>query len=128
MYHGNRATQGVAVPETYPVDVSIPESPWVATLAGTYSTSEMSFGVGCGDTVELASVVDGGVDFSIVINVFVNDSIYDIMTLDDMSPSSSLTLNLTDYPCGNIIRLEIQMIGAANIPPTQVAIVISSIS
>jgi hypothetical protein len=108
-YHGNRATQGVATSligtPTVAPDVSTPASPWTVTNDGIATESEFSFGVACGDTVQVDFDAFGSyIDFLVSINIYVNGvGPVEIKTLTNASPSDSATISLTDEACGNII-------------------------
>lgn len=134
MYHGNRATRGVATSiECAPTDapdVSNPASPWFVEMNGVATVSEISFGIGCGSEVMMSFETDGTAvgDYAIIIEAYINGVPDSSVVITDPFTSGGMTLDLTDYPCGNLITLVMSLAGDENIPPLTLNMVITSVS
>lgn len=138
MYHGGRATRGVATsiqstPTAAP-DVTDADSPWIAHPNSTITSTEITFGIGCGNELALSfdTAGTGNGNHTIVIDVYVNGGSVSSTSIPAFSTTGTATIGLTDYPCGNLITLVITLYASAGAleadPPLHLAIAITSIT
>mgnify|MGYP003637230581 FL=1 len=86
-------------------DVSDLDSPWIMTVVGLASDFELSFGVGCGDTINLSfnntgSATAWEVDYSIYVNGQTYSS--NIFTDSTTLPHTD-SVTISDVACGSLI-------------------------
>ena len=92
---------------TDPADVSDLDSPWIMTVVGLVSNFELSFGVGCGDTINLSFNKTGSatawqVDYSTYVNhqSYSSNSFTDSTTLPHTD-----SVTISDVACGSLITV-----------------------
>ena len=88
-------------------DVSDLDSPWIMTVVGLASNFELSFGVGCGDTINLSfnntgSATAWQVDYSTYVNhqTYSSNSFTDSTTLPHTD-----SVTISDVACGSLITV-----------------------
>ena len=87
-------------------DVSDLDSPWVMTVVGLASDFELSFGVGCGDTINLSFNKTGSATaWEVDYSIYVNGQTYS--SNDIFNDSSALphtdSVTISDVACGSLI-------------------------
>lgn len=116
--HGVRTTIGldtniIVFPTVPALDLTTnPGSPWDTYIPG-FGASEISFGVGCGDTVEITidtvgEPTDPGYPvYGMVMDVHINGNTVAQSSnpFTNTSPSGTVSISLTDEACGNVVTL-----------------------
>lgn len=113
LYQGTRATEAVNTallsPPTDLADVSTPQGPWTMALVGLASAFEISFGVGCGSAINLAfDVTTAAAEWYVTIYGHINENgtpAEFVAMSDTTGTTETMTIDVSDIPCGNIITL-----------------------
>jgi hypothetical protein len=101
-------------------DISTPCGPWVIIPDITISLDgEFSFGVLCGDTLDVLFTISSSLDSSLILRGYIDGVLNQVIYAAGNSPQT-MTFNLTDSPCGSVITL-VCLVNALSYPGTVTA-------